>query len=137
MCSTILAIDEDDEVLKLYDMLFSFEGHTVVTCKTPHSAFDLALEHNPDCIFLDLPVSDARGTFALAQRLKTDSRTANIPLVFVTKSTNVEEQTHAFIAGAIDIIAKPFKLKEVLEQTRSTIELGRLQKLISKVLDKL
>lgn len=118
-------------------MIFSFEGHTVIPCQDMSLAFEKAIECNPDCILIDMSIEDSKSSFSLAQKLKTDSRTAKIPLIFVTKSKDQHDQTHAFVAGAIDLITKPFKLNEILERTRPAIDLGRLQKIVSKVIDKL
>ncbi len=60
----------------------------------------------PDIILLDVMMPDMDG-YEVCRRLKSDSRTAHIPVIFVTGMGEVESETLALELGAVDYITKP------------------------------
>ena len=64
-------------------------------------------EDKPDLILLDvmMPVMDG---YEVCRRLKANSDTQNIPVIFLTGQTGTEEETRGFTVGAVDYIHKPF-----------------------------
>jgi diguanylate cyclase (GGDEF)-like protein len=64
-------------------------------------------QHRPDLVLLDL-VMPGIGGIEVAQRLKADPATAAIPLIFVTASTDSEQESACWEAGAVDFVTKPF-----------------------------
>jgi len=63
-------------------------------------------EHPPDLILLDVVMPDMDG-YEVCLRLKADPRTRNIPIMFLTARSNVEDEQHGLELGAADYIAKP------------------------------
>src|SRR6516162_9828360 len=61
----------------------------------------------PDLILLDVTMPGMDG-FEVCRRLKTDSETRDIPVIFLTGQTEIEDETHGFDVGAVDYIHKPF-----------------------------
>lgn len=64
-------------------------------------------EHRPDLVLLDLVMPGMSG-LDVAARLKADPLTSGIPVLFVTASTDSDEESRCWEAGAVDFVAKPF-----------------------------
>src|SRR5260370_24029915 len=80
----IILIVEDDELnLKLLKDILAFRGYSTVVTGLGAAAFDLARQHHPDLILLDIQLPDITGEKA-ARRLKADERTRAIPIIAVT-----------------------------------------------------
>ncbi|MDR3192940.1 MAG: response regulator [Treponema sp.] len=67
----------------------------------------LASGVRPDLILLDIQMPEMDG-FEVLKRLKADSRTAEIPVIFLTANNSLKEEAKAFGLGAADFILKPF-----------------------------
>ncbi len=63
----------------------------------------------PEVILLDVNLSGING-FELCRTLKSNPETADIPVIFITSATTLEDQTKAFNAGAVDFVTKPLEL---------------------------
>jgi phosphoserine phosphatase RsbU/P len=71
-------------------------------------ALELAtLEPYPDLILLDVVMPGIDG-YEVCARLKADAKTRDIPVIFLTGQTEIEEETRGFEVGAVDYIHKPF-----------------------------
>ena len=108
MTPTVLVVDDDDSIREITQLaLEAVAGWHVLTAGSGAAALELAQEHRPDAVLLDLmmPVMDGRATF---HALRADERTAHIPIVLVTAKLPVGE-THAWDDLAVaGVIAKPF-----------------------------
>jgi CheY-like chemotaxis protein len=102
----ILLIDDDQlEILFLagalegdYEVIFAFDGVT---------ALESAGRHLPDLILLDVMMPGIDG-FEVCRRLKADSRTKEIPVIFITGLSEAAAETKGLKMGAVDYISKPF-----------------------------
>jgi CheY-like chemotaxis protein len=105
---TVLVVDDDDSIREITQLaLEAVAGWHVLTADSGAAALELAQEHRPDAVLLDLmmPVMDGRATF---HALRSDERTAHIPVVLVTAKLPVGE-TQAWDDMAVaGVISKPF-----------------------------
>ncbi len=76
----------------------------------------------PDLILLDVMMPGMDG-YQVCERLKSDDRTRNIPVIFVTAASDANDETRGFDLGAADYIAKPFHPSVVKARVRTQIEL--------------
>lgn len=76
----------------------------------------------PDLILLDVLMPGMDG-YQVCERLKSDDRTRNIPVIFVTAASDVNDETRGFDLGAADYIAKPFHPSIVKARVRTQVEL--------------
>jgi len=85
-----------------------------------------ALEYakvNPlDLILLDVLMPEMNG-FEVCRRLKADSVTANIPIIFITALDDPGNKTRGFEIGAVDYITKPFDIAEVKARVKTHLSL--------------
>ena len=124
--STILVVDDTpDNISVILDTLGS-EGYKVLVSRDSKTAFRQAKLAKPDLILLDImmPVVDG---FEVCNALKDDEKTKEIPVIFMTSLTDVENKITGFDAGAVDYISKPFNVEEVLARVRTHLKIKNLQ----------
>lgn len=84
-------------------------------------------EPAPDLILLDVMMPEMDGC-EVCRRLKQDSQTSEIPVIFVTAKNEVEDETRGFDLGAVDYIAKPINPLIVQSRVRAHLALSQATK---------
>ena len=110
----ILIVDDVIINLHLLDGLLKAD-YTVLMAKNGQQALQLAREHHPDLVLLDVVMPEMDG-FAVLQALRHDARTKNIPVIFITGQDRPEDEAQGLLRGAVDYITKP--LNEVIVKAR-------------------
>ncbi|MCB1190772.1 MAG: response regulator [Leptospiraceae bacterium] len=123
MSKTIFVVDDNIGNIQVVANFLKGEGYKVIVATNGKIALDSVKERSYDLILLDIMMPDISG-FDVCQEIKSNPMTANIPVIFLTSKTDVEEITKAFELGAVDYITKPFNYKELLARVRTHIELG-------------
>lgn len=115
---TVLVVDDTPSNLTLLSRILSNGGFEVRLADNGETAIEVALEAIPDLILLDvnMPVMDGYET---CKKLKADSRTNNIPVIFISALDATEDKVKAFKVGAADYIPKPIEIKEVLARVNT------------------
>jgi len=85
----------------------------------------IALQGPPDLILLDVMMPDMDG-YEVCRRLKNDSQTSAIPVIFVTALNGGEDEERGLNLGAMDYIAKPFYLPVVKARIRNHMRLKQM-----------
>jgi DNA-binding response OmpR family regulator/DNA-binding CsgD family transcriptional regulator len=124
---TILIVDDQPDNLELLGYLLSAQGYEVQPAANGSTALALAQAKLPDLILLDIMMPDLDG-FAVAEALKADARTRDIPIIFISSMTKVFDKVRAFALGSVDYITKPFQVEEVLARINTHLTLRRLQR---------
>jgi DNA-binding response OmpR family regulator len=120
----ILVVDDDDAMRGLIKMRLSDTYETIET-GSPVQALELALEHKPRAILLDLMMPDCSG-FELCQSLHNLSYTARIPIFVVTGESAAKYKDYMSNLGAAGYFEKPIDFAKL--KTRIATELkGRTQ----------
>lgn len=104
----ILVIDDDEDILVVAKYsLQRIEGVTIKSLSSGEHIIQEALEFRPDLILLDvmMPVMDGLSTLKV---LRSNSETVLIPVIFFTAKAMQNELDKYRLAGAIDVIIKPF-----------------------------
>ncbi|MGL6045172.1 MAG: diguanylate cyclase [Vogesella sp.] len=110
----ILIVDDVIINLHLLDGLLKAD-YTVLMAKNGQQALQLAREHHPDLVLLDVVMPEMDG-FAVLQALRHDARTKHIPVIFITGQDRPEDEAQGLLRGAVDYITKP--LNEVIVKAR-------------------
>jgi len=109
----ILIVEDNELNLKLLKDILDFQGYSTVVTGFGAAAFDLARQHHPDLILLDIQLPDISGT-EVARRLKADEQTRAIPIVAVTAFAMPGDRTTALDSGCDDYLSKPLNIREFL-----------------------
>jgi DNA-binding response OmpR family regulator/anti-sigma regulatory factor (Ser/Thr protein kinase) len=99
----VLVIEDDSAAAQLMSSQLTPSGYDVLCCQEPKRACQMAAEFQPDAITLDLMMKPINGWDVLVE-LKSDSRTAEIPVVIVTI---VDQPGMGAILGADEYLVKP------------------------------
>lgn len=124
--SVILLVDDNPTNLGILVKSLSDSGYKVRVAQDGESAIAQIPYAKPDLILLDVMMPGIDG-FETCRRLKLDSATKDIPVIFMTALTDVFDKVQAFQVGAVDYIIKPFRVEEVLVRARTHLDIQKLQ----------
>ena len=122
----ILIVDDTPANLKLLSQILTTAGyHIRVASNGTHAlaSVEMAL---PDLILLDVKMPGLNG-YEVCAKLKTNARTAEIPVIFISALDDLQDKLQGFHAGGLDYITKPFQLEEVLARVKTHLELRNIQ----------
>lgn len=110
----ILIVEDDEQNHILMDSFIASMGHTALHAWNGQEGLNLADEHHPDLILLDmrLPLMDG---WELASIISNDSQLKHIPIVAVSVRVKASDEERAMDAGCDNYIAKPFSLQLIRE----------------------
>ncbi|MFH2092176.1 MAG: response regulator [Pseudomonadota bacterium] len=100
---TILIVDDDPAILETISTAFSDEGYHTLTATSGARAIELAREHQPFAITLDIIMPEMDG-WEVLNALKHDPSTSGIPVIVISSS---DEKDTGFALGAVGYISKP------------------------------
>ncbi len=116
----ILVVDDEQPILDLVEFNLLKNGYRTLTAKDGESALQLAHEHLPDAIILDLMLPGIDG-MEVCQRLKSAPKTRDIPVLMLTARGEEEDIVKGFEHGADDYVTKPFSPRVLLARLKSAL----------------
>jgi putative two-component system response regulator len=115
---TVLLVDDTPGNISVINAILK-ENYKTRIATSGAKALELArMEPLPDIVLLDIVMPEMDG-YEVCMRLKADPLTRDIPIVFLTGKTDVEDETRGFETGAVDYIHKPFTPAIVLARVRT------------------
>ena len=123
----ILIVDDLPTNLKVLRGILGQTDYQLTFVSSGEQALERVKLAHPDLILLDLMMPDMDG-LEVCQRLKQNSEYADIPIIFLTASHELEHLVEAFKLGAVDYVTKPFRTPELLSRIHTHLTLQRLQK---------
>ncbi len=121
----VLAVDDDPSALEALAEALGALGHEVWQAVDGESALLLARAHQPDVILLDVVMPGLDG-YEVCRRLKADTETRLIPVVFLTGHRSREARLRGLEAGAADFLGKPVDLAELQVRVRNLVRFRHL-----------
>ena len=119
--SLILIVEDNEKNLKLVRDVLKVKGYETLEAGTAEQGIEIATEHKPDLILMDIQLPGMNGIEAL-KVLRAQPVTAAIPVIAVTASVMQQDRNQITQAGFDGYIGKPLNLKEFLEAVRSMLE---------------
>ena len=118
---TILCVDDEPTQLMLLRLALIRAGYRVLEASNGQKGVELAVEHKPALIIMDLmmPVMDG---IEATKIVKGNEETKHIPIIMLTASGNRDDIVAGLEAGAIDYITKPFFMPELKARLRSVLQ---------------
>ena len=126
----ILVVDDDFMNLRVVEHILKDEFE-VIGVNSGEECLSYIQKTVPDMILLDLYMPDMNG-FEVLERLKSDDRFKDIPVIFLTADDDKQTEVKGFQAGALDFVTKPFIAEIVRQRVNRLMELSRLQKHLEK-----
>lgn len=127
MLGNILIVDDMLENLRLLSSLLTDHGYQVRPVSRGDRALSAAKAKPPDLILLDIMMPGIDG-YAVCEQLKADTRTKNIPVIFLSALDEISNKLKGFEVGGVDYISKPFQAEEVLVRIETHLTLRTMQK---------
>lgn len=125
---TVLIVDDEPRNLRLLRDNLSGWGFEIAAATNGLRAIQLAKEVAPDLILLDVKMEGIDG-FETCRRLKADPATSDIPVIFMTASTEMNaDKVKGLNLGAVEFLLKPFQSEELLARVRVQTKLRQLMK---------
>jgi two-component system cell cycle response regulator DivK len=113
----ILVIEDNPDNMDLMSLILLRAGYEIIRAKDGNEGLELALQHQPDLILLDLALPEKDG-WTLAQELKGDILTHDIPIIAITAHTLPHHKERALKAGCDGFIVKPFGIAAFNEEIK-------------------
>ncbi|MBU0513200.1 MAG: response regulator, partial [Proteobacteria bacterium] len=102
----VLVVDDEPRNLELLEAMLTPLGYEVILADGGEKALQMVREGPPDVILLDIMMPAMDG-YEVCRRLKADEGTREIPVIFVTAMTEVQDEVRGLDLGAVDYITKP------------------------------
>ena len=128
--SILIADDEKMNVDMLGGILSPM--YNLLVSRNGSRAVELAKEHTPDLILLDVLMPDMTG-FEVIKILKGDEKTVNIPVIFITGLSSAEDEARGFALGAVDYITKPFNKAVVKARVNTHLRIVDQMRIIKNI----
>ncbi|HAX80203.1 MAG TPA: hybrid sensor histidine kinase/response regulator [Cyanobacteria bacterium UBA11372] len=124
--SNILVVDDTLANLQLLVGILTQHGYKVRPARDGFQAITAAQTAPIDLILLDINMPQMDG-YEVCTKLKSDPKTRDIPVIFISALSDVLDKVKAFGVGGVDYVTKPFQLEEVLARVETHLALQRLQ----------
>jgi DNA-binding NtrC family response regulator len=105
--TTIMIVDDDDEIRKVVCLLFEEQGCKILQAENGRKAVELCEKESPDVVLMDISMPEMNGLEACA-KIRSNNITSNVPILLITSLTDRVSIEEGFAAGATDYITKPF-----------------------------
>lgn len=121
--SSVLIVDDTDLNIEILVEALA-DRYEVRTAMDGESALASVDQNPPDIILLDVVMPGMNG-YEVCSRLKANPETADIPIIFLTAMTDINDKARGFEMGAVDYMVKPFAILEV--QARLDVHLSLIK----------
>ena len=117
MTKSVMIVEDNELNMKLFRDLIEASGYETIRTRNGLEALDLAREHRPDLILMDiqLPIVDG---YEATRRIKANPDLRHIPIIAVTSYALSGDDAKAFAAGCDGYFAKPFSPRVILAKVR-------------------
>ena len=105
---TILAIDDDKDMLALIAHLLKKKNHNIIQADNGKDALDILKKTKPDIILLDVVMNDMSG-YEVCRQIHNHEEWSFIPVIFLTALSSDKDKAKAFALGAVDFLTKPIE----------------------------
>lgn len=119
MNARILVVDDEEDICAILKFNLSKEGYEVVTANSAEEALTLDIA-SFNLLLLDVMMGGMSG-FELTGKLKTDPKTAGVPVIFITARDTEDDAVEGLDLGADDYISKPFSIREVVSRVKAVL----------------
>jgi len=121
---TILVVDDEEDLLDLLEYNLKQEGFQTLLARDGVEALNMARDHVPDLIVLDIMMPKMDGIEA-CRRIRKDAHLRTIPILMLTARTEEEDQVAGLDVGADIYLSKPISVSVILSQAKALLRSAR------------
>lgn len=118
----ILVVDDESAIVDSVATVLRYEGFNVDVASTGRSALAKAQESRYGLLVLDVMLPDLDG-LEVTRRLRANN--IDVPVLFLTAKSDVEDRVAGLSVGGDDYVAKPFSLIEIVARARAILRRRR------------
>jgi response regulator RpfG family c-di-GMP phosphodiesterase len=121
----VLIVDDTPEHITLVNSLLK-DLYRIKVATSGEKALEIAFSKDPpDLILLDIEMPEMHG-YEVIRHLKSESQTADIPVIFLTAKSDIEYEERGFELGAVDFITKPISPPILLARVQTQLRLKKM-----------
>ncbi len=118
---SLLLVDGDAKSLRVLEVSLKKAGFNLVTATNGLQALEKASDYPPDLVISDTDLPEMDG-YEFCRSFKENSEWADIPFIFLTKQTTIEDKIKGLELGVDDYLTKPIYIKEILTRVRILLQ---------------
>lgn len=130
--STVLAVDDDPQILAILQALLEPEGIRLTVLEDPQQFWDTLQQVVPDLLILDIDMPYINGV-DLCRVVRGDKQWTGLPVVVLTGYTDLQLVRQVFAAGADDFVSKPIVGPELITRIIGRLERARLLRSMAEI----
>lgn len=123
---SILIVDDTPANLQLLSGILKAKGYKVRPVTSGAQALSAAAASTPDLVLLDITMPEMDG-FEVCRRMKEMPALRDVPVLFISALSETLDKVHAFAAGGVDYVPKPFEAEEVEARVATHLKLRQLR----------
>ncbi len=117
----ILIVEDAPDIAGLLQVFFTSQGYEALVASRGGQAVEMSRREMPDIVLLDIMLPDMNG-YTVCQELRSNRRTREIPIIFLTARGEKEDIIHGLQLGADDYIVKPFDLQVLQARVNNRLQ---------------
>jgi two-component system cell cycle response regulator DivK len=120
MKKTVLIVEDNDLNMKLFHDLLEAHGYVTLQTKDGKQALELALEHHPDLIIMEIQLPEVSG-LEVTRWIKSNDAIKDIPIIAVTAFAMKGDEEKIRDGGCEAYIAKPISVSKFIDTVKSFV----------------
>lgn len=132
----VVIIDDTPENLHLLNEILSDRNYKVRALPNGQMGLSACKASPPDLVLLDITMPGMDG-YEVAEKLKADPDTKEIPIIFISAMSQTEDKVRAFRAGGVDYVTKPLQVEEVMARVETHLSISRMREQLDQANQKL
>jgi len=136
MHNRILIVDDTPLNIRILETILGKKGYQLDIAQNGLQALEIAEKSKPDLILLDVMMPKLDG-FETCVRFKASEKLRDIPIIFLTASTETKDIVKGFELGAVDYVTKPFKAAELVVRVRTHLSIYNLQRKLKQRIEEI
>lgn len=117
---TILVVDDEQDLLDLIEYNLKKEGFDVLKAENGQQGIQMAKEHNPNLVLLDIMMPKMDG-LEVCDQMRADSSLKHIPIIFLTARGDEKTEVEGLDKGADDYITKPISTTKLISRIKAVL----------------
>ncbi|NJL29034.1 MAG: response regulator, partial [Thermoanaerobaculia bacterium] len=132
--ATILIVDDEPVVRHVLSNQLSQLGYCLLEAGNGPEALELLEAKGPDLVLLDIMMPRMSG-FEVCRQIRLTQSLEELPVIYLTAKTQVEDLVQGFATGANDFLTKPIVKEELLARVKTHLELARMYANLEKLVE--
>lgn len=117
---TILVVDDEQDLLDLIEYNLKKESFDVLKAEDGLEGIEVAREHNPDLVLLDIMMPKMDG-LEVVERMREDPKLKHIPIIFLTARGDEKTEVEGLDKGGDDYITKPISTTKLISRIKAVL----------------